>query len=618
MADTRDSAKPGAYDFPAIERKWQQHWEDRKTFAVRNPGDPGFDAGKPKCYVLDMFPYPSGAGLHVGHPLGYCATDIYSRYKRMRGFNVLHPIGYDAFGLPAEQYAIEHGIHPAVTTRRNIDNMRRQLKMFGFSYDWDREISTCEPEYYRHTQWIFLKLFQSWFDDEFAWTDDGRPFKGKARPIQELETELAGGTLFVDDALDLVRNPRQPHRQWADLSDVEKRRAIDSQRLAYIDDVPVNWCPALGTVLANEEVTADGRSERGNHPVFRRPLRQWMLRITKYAERLLHDLDRLDWPEPIKIMQRNWIGRSTGAEVDFPVVSGGLGAPTVGDENAWRARRQAGGLPARPDEFTIRVYTTRPDTLFGATYMVLAPEHPLVARITTPQQQQAVEDYVNAARHRSELERTADTKTKTGVFTGAYALNPVNGQRIPVWVADYVLMGYGTGAIMAVPAHDTRDFEFAKVFDLPIVAVVRPDDAWFHEQIARGALDADYGDRKGKPRLGRAGRGNTRGCHRAEPGRPARRGRRVGPPGGPAVIHGGSGCLRRGVRGRRNGHELRRVQRPDHRRVQAEDHRFAGAARPGQGHGELQAARLGFQPAEILGRAVSRAARAGRADRSVR
>ncbi|UCG17070.1 MAG: leucine--tRNA ligase [Phycisphaerales bacterium] len=502
MAETQSPQKPGTYDFRSVEPKWQQYWDEHDTFTVANPGDRKFDPGKPKCYVLDMFPYPSGAGLHVGHPLGYCATDIYSRYKRMRGFNVLHPIGYDAFGLPAEQYAIEHGVHPAVTTRKNIENMRRQLKMFGFSYDWRREISTCEPGYYKHTQWIFLQMFNSWFDDEFAWTDDrGRHCKGGARPISELESALARGAVWADDAMQLVRNCTQPHREWSTLTDDQKRQVINNQRLAYIDEIPVNWCPALGTVLANEEVTADGRSDRGSHPVFRRPLRQWMLRITRYAERLLNDLGPLDWPEPIKIMQRNWIGRSTGADVDFPLVSGGPEAPTVGDEAAWREARKACGFAARPEEYTIRVYTTRPDTLFGATYMVLAPEHPLVDRVTTPPQKADVGKYVTVARHKSDLDRTAETKEKTGVFTGAYALNPVNGEKIPVWVADYVLMGYGTGAIMAVPGHDTRDFEFAKQFDLPIVAVVQPDDEWLREQIQRGLVDADYCAKKGKPDL---------------------------------------------------------------------------------------------------------------------
>jgi len=515
MTNGNSERNEGQYDFAAIEARWQKHWESNRTFAAGSPGDPGFDGDRPKCYVLDMFPYPSGAGLHVGHPLGYCATDIYCRYKRMRGFNVLHPMGYDAFGLPAEQYAIQTGVHPAVTTQRNIENMRRQMKMFGFSYDWSRETQTCVPEYYKHTQWIFLQMFNSWYDDEYGWAEETEPRalaraaphhdrvrKGRARPISELEMMLELGQAGVDDACGLVRDPENtPHRKWDDLDAREHRRVLDRQRLAFIDEVPVNWCPALGTVLANEEVTNDGRSERGHHPVFRRPLRQWMLRITKYADRLLADVDSLDWPEPIKLMQRNWIGRSTGADVDFPIVSGGPNAPLLDDESAWRKRRAASGFSATPEDSTIRIYTTRPDTLFGATYMVLAPEHPLVERITTPDRRAAVSAYVKTAQSKSELDRTADTKEKTGEFTGAYALNPVNGAKIPIWVADYVMMTYGTGAIMAVPAHDTRDFEFAKVFELPIVAVIQPDDEWFHDQIQRVGLDGEYCTRRGKPDL---------------------------------------------------------------------------------------------------------------------
>ena len=362
------------YDPAAVEPKWQRFWEENRTFAVTE------DASKQKFYCLDMFPYPSGSGLHVGHPEGYTATDILCRYKRNRGFNVLHPMGWDAFGLPAEQYAIENGTHPAATTQRNIDTFRRQIKALGFSYDWGREVDTTDPGYYRWTQWIFLQLHK----------------KG----------------------------------------------------LAYIAEVPVNWCPALGTVLANEEVI-DGKSERGGHPVVRRPMRQWMLRITAYADRLLEDLEDLDWPEGIKAMQRDWIGRSFGAEVDFPVI----------DHDA-----------------TISVFTTRPDTLFGATYMVLAPEHPLVETITTAAEQAEVSAYVEAAARRSERDRIADVKTKTGAFTGAYATNPVNGAPVPVWISDYVLITYGTGAIMAVPAHDQRDYEFATTFELPIVEVVSGGD----------------------------------------------------------------------------------------------------------------------------------------------
>jgi leucyl-tRNA synthetase len=454
------------YDFAAIEAKWQTYWSDNETFRTPNPGDPGFDATRPKFYVLDMFPYPSGAGLHVGHPLGYIGTDIVARYKRMRGFNVLHPMGFDAFGLPAEQYAVEHGVHPRITTERNVANMRRQLQAFGLSYDWNRELATTDPDYYRWTQWIFLQLWGSYYDQE----------AGRARPIAQLRAKLESGQLLVgDDAKPILRAEQPTARRWNELTGEEQRQLLEEQRLAYLAEVPVNWCPALGTVLANEEVTAEGRSERGNHPVFKRPLKQWMLRITAYAERLLADLDGVDWPEPIKLMQRNWIGRSEGALVDFAVE--GLDEP-------------------------LSVFTTRPDTLFGATYMVVAPEHPLVQQVTTEAQREAVEVYRRQAASRSEIDRQAETKTKTGVFTGAYAKNPVNGERIPVWIADYVLMGYGTGAIMAVPGHDQRDFEFASTFGLPIVPVVLPDEAWLREQARNAgrpavegtlqALRADY------------------------------------------------------------------------------------------------------------------------------
>lgn len=363
------------YDFSAIEKKWQKYWEDNKTFKAEDISD------KKKLYVLDMFPYPSGAGLHVGHPEGYTATDIFCRYKRMRGFNVLHPMGWDAFGLPAEQYAVETGTHPSITTKKNVETFKRQIKSLGFSYDWDREINTTDPKYYRWTQWIFLQLYK----------------KG----------------------------------------------------LAYVDEVPVNWCPALGTVLANEEVI-DGRSERGNHPVIRKPMRQWMLKITDYAERLLADLDQLDWPEGIKEMQRNWIGKSEGAEVIFKIDG---------------------------TDKTVTVFTTRPDTLFGATYLVLSPEHELVNEITTPEQRAAVEEYQRKASLKSDLERTDLNKDKTGAFTGAYAVNPVNGEKLPIWISDYVLSSYGTGAIMAVPAHDTRDFDFAVKFHLPIKCIIEPTAA---------------------------------------------------------------------------------------------------------------------------------------------
>jgi leucyl-tRNA synthetase len=402
-----------SYNPKAIEPAWQHYWLTNRTFRTLENRD------KPKLYVLDMFPYPSGAGLHVGHPEGYTATDILCRYQRMRGKNVLHPMGWDAFGLPAEQHAIATGEHPHVNTQRNIDNFRRQIQSLGFSYDWDREIDTTDPAYYKWTQWIFLLLFDTWYDPE----------TNKGRPIAELpippEIEAKG-----EDAVRAYR---------------------DAKRLAYQAEVPVNWCEGLGTVLANEEVI-DGKSERGGFPVVRMPMRQWLLRITAYAERLLADLDLLDWPESIKGMQRNWIGKSEGAEVDFRVVG--------------------------TNDATIRVFTTRPDTLFGATYMVLAPEHPLVARITPPEQRDAVEAYQQAAARKSEFERTELAKTKTGVFTGAYALNPVNQEPIPIWIADYVLASYGTGAIMAVPAHDERDFAFAKAFGLPIRTVVLPPAEW--------------------------------------------------------------------------------------------------------------------------------------------
>ena len=363
-----------SFDHRTIEKKWQKYWEENKTFKTEENSD------KPKFYVLDMFPYPSGSGLHVGHPEGYTATDIIARMKRMQGYNVLHPMGWDAFGLPAEQYALDTGNNPREFTNKNIENFKRQIKSLGFSYDWDREINTTDPKYYKWTQWIFLQLYK----------------KG----------------------------------------------------LAYIDEVPVNWCPALGTVLANEEVI-DGKSERGGHPVIRKPMKQWVLKITEYADRLLEDLEELDWPESIKEMQRNWIGRSEGAEVIFDIDG--------------------------HDE-TITVFTTRPDTLFGATYMVLAPEHKLVDKITTDEQREAVEAYKKEIESKSDLERTELSKEKTGVFTGAYAINPVNGNKIPIWIADYVLVSYGTGAIMAVPAHDERDYEFAKKFNLPIIEVVKGGD----------------------------------------------------------------------------------------------------------------------------------------------
>jgi leucyl-tRNA synthetase len=394
-----DRRKP--YPFDQIEPKWQAIWDERELFHAPNPGEKDFDPAKPKFYVLDMFPYPSGAGLHVGHPEGYTATDIVARYKRMRGFSVLHPMGWDAFGLPAEQYAIKTGQHPAITTRENVAKFKCQLKRIGFSYDWRREINTTDPSYYRWTQWIFLQIYNSWFNPE----------TNRAEPIS---------TYRGSDS--------------------------DSVRLAYVADVPVNWCPELGTVLANEEVV-DGKSEIGGFPVVRRPMRQWMLRITAYAERLLNELDELEWPEGIKLLQRNWIGRSEGAEIDFKI------------ENV---------------DQQIRVFTTRPDTLYGGTFLVLAPEHSLVDLIVTEEQWPTVREYRERAARKSELERADLSKEKTGVFTGAYAINPATNEKIPIWIADYVLLGYGTGAIGGVPAHDERDLEFAKKFDLPIVVVVQP------------------------------------------------------------------------------------------------------------------------------------------------
>ncbi len=421
------------YPFHLIEPRWQRHWAAEQTFRAWNPGERipethpfGLRHGlsgrtaaatdlPAKFYILDMFPYPSGAGLHVGHPEGYTATDILARYRRAQGFNVLHPMGWDSFGLPAEQYAVKTGQHPRITTETNISNFTRQIQSLGFSYDWSREVATTDPEYFRWTQWIFLKIYNSWFN----------PLTQKA------------------ESIDTLTYP-------ADCQTEAQRRAHrDSKRLAYVSEAPVNWCPELGTVLANEEVI-DGKSEVGGFPVIRKPMRQWMLRITAYAEKLLADLDTIEWSDSLKEMQRNWIGRSEGAEVDFQI-------------------------EGRSEK--IRVFTTRPDTLFGATYMVLSPEHRLVAGITTPAQAAAVKQYQEFAATKSDLERTELAKEKTGVWTGAFAINPVTGGRIPIWIADYVLASYGTGAIMAVPAHDERDFEFAQKFTLPVVQVVQPPDA---------------------------------------------------------------------------------------------------------------------------------------------
>ncbi|MFI5639026.1 leucine--tRNA ligase [Streptomyces goshikiensis] len=432
-----------------IEARWQDVWDARGTYEAPNPtgdlaGDPEVVA-RPKKFIMDMFPYPSGAGLHVGHPLGYIATDVYARHQRMTGHNVLHTLGFDAFGLPAEQYAVQTGTHPRVSTEANIENMKVQLRRLGLGHDKRRSFATIDPDYYKWTQWIFLQIYNSWYDADAK----------KARPIAELIAAFEDGSREVPAGV-------AGGRAWADLTAGERADVLNEYRLAYASDAPVNWCPGLGTVLANEEVTADGRSERGNFPVFKAKLSQWNMRITAYADRLLDDLDALDWPEAIKLQQRNWIGRSEGARVDFAL-----------------------------GEDAITVFTTRPDTLFGATYMVLAPEHPLVDKFipaawpegthdvwtgghATPAE--AVAAYRKQAASKSDVERQAEAKDKTGVFTGEYALNPVSGEKVPVFIADYVLMGYGTGAIMAVPAHDSRDFEFARAFELPMRCVVQPTD----------------------------------------------------------------------------------------------------------------------------------------------
>lgn len=416
-----------------IEQRWQDRWEAEGTFEAPNPagplGEPDKVAGRPKLFVLDMFPYPSGSGLHVGHPLGYIATDVYARFKRMMGYNVLHALGYDSFGLPAEQHAIATGVHPRVNTEANVANMRRQLRRLGLGHDARRSVSTTDEDFYRWTQWIFLQVFNSWYDE----------IEQRARPIAELEQAYADGSIVTPNG--------QP---WNEHNKHQRRQAIDARRLAYLSEAPVNWCPGLGTILANEEVTADGRSDIGNYPVFKKSMRQWTMRITTYADRLLQDLDRLDWPEPIKLMQRNWIGRSEGARVDFTTPAG-----------------------------TLSVFTTRPDTLFGASFMVISPEHPLVDALTTSDNKAAVDAYRIVAAGKNQIDRQDDTREKTGVFTGTFATNPVNGQEIPVWVADYVLMGYGTGAIMAVPCGDQRDFQFARRFNLAVPAIQQPPSQWF-------------------------------------------------------------------------------------------------------------------------------------------
>lgn len=420
----------------AIEEKWRKSWEEEQIYRVETNPE------RPKYYVLDMFPYPSGAGLHVGHPLGYIASDIVARYKRLKGFNVLHPMGFDAFGLPAEQYAIQTGQHPAITTSKNIETYKQQLKRIGFSYDWSREVQTCDPSYYKWTQWIFMQLFNAWYNKNAA------PL-GKAEPINTLVAELEkNGNRYIHAACD-EDTPPVTASEWHNFSEKEKENFLQHYRLAYLSETMVNWCPALGTVLSNDEVK-DGLSERGGYPVERIKMMQWSMRITAYAERLLTGLDTIDWPEPVKEMQRNWIGRSRGCEFYFTLAN-------------------------KPD-VKIHVFTTRIDTVFGTTFLVLAPEHELVEQIVTPERRNDVLEYVKVAKNRSERERMSDVKRVSGVFTGAYAVNPFNNEKIQIWVADYVLAGYGTGAVMAVPGHDERDHRFAKHFNLPIVQVVEGPD----------------------------------------------------------------------------------------------------------------------------------------------
>ena len=432
------------YNFKEIESKWQAFWAANHTFKAE------IDESKPKYYVLDMFPYPSGAGLHVGHPLGYIASDIYSRYKRLCGFNVLHPMGYDAFGLPAEQYAIQTGQHPAVTTEKNIARYREQMDRIGFSYDWSREVRTCDPEYYKWTQWAFLEMFGSWYDN----------VQQKARPIAELEAAFAeGGSAAVDAACGEV----EPFtaEQWNAFDEKQKASVLMQYRIAYQGETAVNWCPALGTVLANDEVK-EGYSVRGGHPVEQKKMTQWQLRVSAYAGRLLEDLEDLDWTDSLKDMQRNWIGKSQGAEMVFRVSNGA-------------------------EEYDMTIFTTRADTVFGVTFMVLAPESEWVEKLTTSEQKETVEAYLAMAKKKTERERMMEARKVTGVFSGSYATNPLTGDKVPVWISEYVLAGYGTGAIMAVPAHDSRDYAFAKTFDLPIIPLIEGCD------VSESSFDAKEG-----------------------------------------------------------------------------------------------------------------------------
>ena len=432
------------YNFKEIERKWQAYWAANNTYKAE------VDSSRPKYYVLDMFPYPSGAGLHVGHPLGYIASDIYSRYKRLCGFNVLHPMGYDAFGLPAEQYAIQTGQHPATTTEKNIARYREQLDRIGFSYDWSREVRTCDPGYYKWTQWAFLQMFGCWYDNA----------QQKARPIEELEAAFAqGGSSAVDAACGDVAPFTS--EQWNAFDQKQKADVLMQYRIAYQGETAVNWCPALGTVLANDEVK-EGYSVRGGHPVEQKKMTQWQLRVSAYAGRLLDDLDGLDWTDSLKDMQRNWIGKSQGAEMNFKVSNGA-------------------------EEYDMTIFTTRADTVFGVTFMVLAPESEWVEKLTTAEQKEAVEEYLAMAKKKTERERMMEARKVTGVFSGSYATNPLTGSKVPVWIGEYVLAGYGTGAIMAVPAHDSRDYAFAKTFDLPIIPLIEGCD------VSESSFDAKEG-----------------------------------------------------------------------------------------------------------------------------
>ncbi|MDQ2793309.1 MAG: class I tRNA ligase family protein, partial [Bacteroidota bacterium] len=483
-----------AYRPEEIEKKWQAHWKQHHTFQAHN------HSAKPKYYVLDMFPYPSGAGLHVGHPLGYIASDIVTRYKRLRGFNVLHPMGFDSFGLPAEQYAIQTGQHPALTTEQNIETYVQQLSSLGFSYDWSREVRTSDASYYKWTQWIFLKLFNSWYNLD---TNKAEPLTDLTARFKESGSDGIRAAGDEDDRLSFSAG------QWQLFSEKQKLAAVLPYRLAYQQDTSVNWCPGLGTVLSNDEVK-DGLSERGGFPVERRLMPQWNLRITAYADRLLAGLDQLDWPDAVKEMQRNWIGKSIGAEVTFPVLAApaesgqlpGTSGQAPADSgrlpgNSGQVPADSGRLPGNSGQLpgntapvpadtapvpgnttpgavsghVIKVYTTRVDTIYGATFLVLAPEHELVDVITTPAQRAAVDEYIAATKRRSERDRMTDVKAVSGVFTGAYALNPVNNEPLPIWLADYVLAGYGTGAVMAVPSGDQRDWLFATHFGLPIPAI---------------------------------------------------------------------------------------------------------------------------------------------------